>query len=471
MREGAGAKGNAYGRIYGPSEKLLRDSGILSRQTAVYREKAAFVSLLEAFEGIAERPGQSAARESVFKDRDFAPGQTADGGTEALARELLRAAPGSGPDWRARQEWCESVQEAVSYLDTGEWKDLWADLVSADPLVFARVPASAPIWEQKHALAAALEEKRGMLSRGRDRRAGWEAVLQNSRALLQYLGPEAGRGAVSSEAGGRRLLRETLFGMPEREWRHVSRELERIAGRSRTEAGDEEAGSAAKAADMAAGRAKREPETLHAVSGSAVFSALSRLMETDKSPIRYIRGQGRRMAGRPETPAPGDPAGYGAERALLAIERRREERMAVSPGAFGGRAPSGEAAAGLRRQPPVYDAAGMVMVQGQAAGAAKDGPAPPPGRAPSIGVFRQEQEQTDIQFVTRQKEPGAEGLEESRRSLESLLKQAELQKKELSELARRAERAHTARETSQVSRTVMKKIEGQLRMEQLRQGL
>lgn len=125
-------------------------------------------------------------------------------------------------------------------------------------------------------------------------------------------------------------------------------------------------------------------------------------------------------------------------------------------------------------EPPSYDPASLVIVQGQQA--RKDsGPALAPQirREIRTETARQVQEQTDIRFVTRTDNTVRQGQTAFQAELESMTEQLEQQKQQLEELKQQqaARQEQDATDASQLSKAVMKKLQGQLRQEQLRHGL
>lgn len=132
-------------------------------------------------------------------------------------------------------------------------------------------------------------------------------------------------------------------------------------------------------------------------------------------------------------------------------------------------------------EPPSYDPASLVIVQGQQTivrgqQARKDsGPAlaPQVRREIRTETARQVQEQADIRFVTRTDHTVRQGQTAFQAELESMTEQLEQQKQQLEELKQQqaARQEQDASDASQLSKAVMKKLQGQLRQEQLRHGL
>ncbi len=125
-------------------------------------------------------------------------------------------------------------------------------------------------------------------------------------------------------------------------------------------------------------------------------------------------------------------------------------------------------------EPPSYDPASLVIVQGQQA--RKDsGPAlaPQVRREIRTETARQVQEQADIRFVTRTDHTVRQEQTAFQAELESMTEQLEQQKQQLEELKQQqaARQEQDASDASQLSKAVMKKLQGQLRQEQLRHGL
>ncbi len=125
-------------------------------------------------------------------------------------------------------------------------------------------------------------------------------------------------------------------------------------------------------------------------------------------------------------------------------------------------------------EPPSYDPASLVIVQRQQA--RKDsGPAlaPQVRREIRTETARQVQEQTDIRFVTRTDHTVRQGQTAFQAELESMTEQLEQQKQQLEELKQQqaARQEQDVSDASQLSKAVMKKLQGQLRQEQLRHGL
>lgn len=118
-----------------------------------------------------------------------------------------------------------------------------------------------------------------------------------------------------------------------------------------------------------------------------------------------------------------------------------------------------------------YGTASLVITQ---SGAASDNRRLPPETVrPEIKseVTRQVQEQTaDIRFISRTQASGQEITAEGQADLKSLIRQVEQQQKELEELQKKQETAMQKTQLSQISKSVMKQLQGQLQMEGLRHG-
>lgn len=132
-------------------------------------------------------------------------------------------------------------------------------------------------------------------------------------------------------------------------------------------------------------------------------------------------------------------------------------------------------------EPPSYNPASLVIVQGQQTivrgqQARKDSGTALPlqvRREIRTETARQVQEQADIRFVTRTDHTVRQEQTAFQAELESMTEQLEQQKQQLEELKQQqaARQEQDASDASQLSKAVMKKLQGQLRQEQLRHGL
>lgn len=491
------------------------------RQSILNRKRTEFVSLLMELRqdtGKTEDGDGAAAR-------PFDEQQPAISGTAGILIPMVEEGIRRTVIRKEKADWYQSMMEAISYLDTEEWNTLKAEMISAAPAAFAFPSDPLPVWEEKQALIFALEKRKQEISaiphmsqpdEGKASEA-WERAMKNSQVLSSYIEQRQTKifDKPSEESRTesfhvqektdlifrKESVKQSLLGMDEENWNYFCREMQTLFQENPRQIETNTAVSK-KTLINREERLLEEHRTVRSVDEREETALLHWLREHNEgtilfSPLRNVREKLSRMPVLSGEWMGKEP---GIQAALQVMEEHRERRMVLREPVFSREQLSIQEEAVLRRESssqeelalrgemafredaplqemassqrniPVYDPASMVTAKGQS-GRADSSQALPPQirREVQTQVTRQVEEQTDIQFITRVRNAEQQGQGASREELEQMEKQLARQKQELEQL-KQQQSLSAGPDAGQLSKTVLKKLQNQLRQEQLRHG-